>query len=315
MTHPPLPPAEGAAWARQAERSSIPVMRFMVWLSLTLGRRLSRTVLHGIALYFLLFSPQAGRASRAYLQRVLGRAPGLAERYRHILTFATTIHDRIYFLNGRFDLFDIEIHGSEHVEALLAKGRGILLFGAHLGSFEVLRAVGHRYSTQPICMLMHAENARKINQVLAAINPDAHQDILPLGQLDSMLQLRDRLDAGQLVGVLADRNPGENGTRHLPFLGSPAPFPNGPFRLAALLQRPVLFMSGTWEGDRRYRVELSPLADFSGVEPRERATAITEAQQAYAARLEEHCRRAPYNWFNFFDFWSDPRSQPNPRAS
>ena len=283
-------------------------MRFMVWLSLTLGRQLSRTVLHGIAIYFLLFSPKAGRASRAYLQRVLGHAPGLADRYRHILTFATTIHDRIYFLNGRFDLFDIEIHGLEHVEAHMAKGRGILLFGAHLGSFEVLRAVGHRHATQPICMLMHAENARKINQVLAAINPTASQDILPLGQLDSMLQLRDRLDGGQLVGVLADRNPGKNGVRHLPFLGSPAPFPNGPFRLAALLQRQVLFMSGTWLGGRRYRVELSPLADFSDVEPRERSTAIAEAQQTYAALLENHCRKAPYNWFNFFDFWSDPRS-------
>ena len=66
-------------------------MRFMVWLSLTLGRQLSRTVLHGIAAYFLLFSPKAGRASRVYLQRILGRPPTLAERYRHILTFATKI--------------------------------------------------------------------------------------------------------------------------------------------------------------------------------------------------------------------------------
>ncbi len=287
----------------------MPVMRFMVWLSLTLGRQLSRTVLHGIAAYFLLFSPKAGRASRAYLQRILGRPPRLAERYRHILTFATSIHDRIYFLNGRFDLFDVEVHGLEHVEAHMATGRGTLLFGAHLGSFEVLRAVGHRHATQRVCMLMHAENARKINQVLAAINPAASQDILPLGQLDSMLQLRDRLDSGQLVGVLADRNPGESGVRNLPFLGSPAPFPNGPFRLAALLQRPVLFMSGTWQGGRRYRVELSPLADFTGVEPRERAAAIARAQESYAALLESHCRRAPYNWFNFFDFWSDPRSR------
>jgi hypothetical protein len=23
----------------------------------------------------------------------------------------------------------------------------------------------------------------------------------------------------------------------------------------------------------------------------------------YAARLEHHARQAPYNWFNFYDFW------------
>jgi predicted LPLAT superfamily acyltransferase len=27
------------------------------------------------------------------------------------------------------------------------------------------------------------------------------------------------------------------------------------------------------------------------------------AQQRYAERLSHFCRIAPYNWFNFFDFW------------
>jgi Predicted acyltransferase len=24
----------------------------------------------------------------------------------------------------------------------------------------------------------------------------------------------------------------------------------------------------------------------------------------YAARLEHYCREAPFNWFNFYDFWA-----------
>jgi predicted LPLAT superfamily acyltransferase len=27
----------------------------------------------------------------------------------------------------------------------------------------------------------------------------------------------------------------------------------------------------------------------------------------YAALLQAHCRMAPFNWFNFFDFWRAPR--------
>jgi predicted LPLAT superfamily acyltransferase len=304
------PPTADASWARQAERSSVGIMRFMVWLSLSLGRRLSRIVLHGIAAYFLLFAPAAGRASRSYLQRVLGRHPTLAERYRHVMAFATTIHDRIYFLNERFELFDIDIAGAELIDAALADGRGLLLFGAHLGSFEVLRAVGRHHTEHPVCMLMHEENARKINSVLAAINPAATRDILPLGQLDSMLRLRDRLDAGHMIGVLADRSPGGDGTRAIPFLGDPAPFPNGPFRLAAMLRRPVFFMSGVYLGGKRYRIRFSPIADFSPVERKERAAAIDAAQLAYAALLEDSCRDAPYNWFNFFDFWGEPAARP-----
>jgi predicted LPLAT superfamily acyltransferase len=305
------PPASG--WAQQAERSNTAIMRLMVWLSLTLGRRASRLILFGIAAYFLLFAPAASRASRAYLTRILERRPTLAERYRHILTFATTIHDRIYFLNGRFALFDIEIEGAELIEAALADGRGALLFGAHLGSFEVLRALGRHYSQHRICMLMHEENARKINSVLAAINPAASQDILALGHIDSMLLLRDRIEAGQLIGVLADRTLARDTPQPQPFLGQPAAFPQGPFRLAAMLRRPALFMSGLHLGGRRYRVRFSQLADFSQVDRQGRAAAIEDAQQAYVSLLEAHCRSAPFNWFNFFDFWR-PAGADTPRS-
>jgi predicted LPLAT superfamily acyltransferase len=30
---------------------------------------------------------------------------------------------------------------------------------------------------------------------------------------------------------------------------------------------------------------------------------IRQAQQRYVERIEYHCRNAPYNWFNFYDFW------------
>ena len=307
------PPASAASWTRQAERSSTAIMRFMVWLSLSLGRRASRLVLFGIAAYFLLFAPAAARASRDYLQRVLGRRPSLAERYRHVLAFATTIHDRIYFLNERFELFNIEIEGAELVDAALADGHGVLLFGAHLGSFEALRALGWLHTRHPVCMLMHEENARKINAVLAAINPRAVHDMLAIGRLDSMLQLRDRIEAGQMIGVLADRSPGLEASAAHPFLGGSAHFPLGPFRLAAMLRRPVLFMSGLYLGGRRYRLRFSQLADFRAVDARSRATAMADAQQAYVRLLEAHCREAPYNWFNFFDFWRHPDADTPPR--
>jgi predicted LPLAT superfamily acyltransferase len=101
-----------AAWLHQRERSNLAILRLMVWISLTLGRRVGRLVLYGIALYFLFFSPQARRASRNYLGRSLGRWAEWSDGYRHVLAFASTIHDRVYLLNDRFDLFDIEVHGS-----------------------------------------------------------------------------------------------------------------------------------------------------------------------------------------------------------
>ena len=306
----PHPTAGQAAWAHTPERSSMLMLRVMTWISLRLGRRAARGVLHLIAAYFLLFAPASRRASSDYLGRALGRSARWRDLYRHFFTFAATIHDRVYLVNRRFDLFDFEVHGEDTLHRLLADGKGLFLMGAHLGSFEVIRAIGWKHQDLRVAMLMHEDNAQKINAMLAAINPEAVQDIIGLGHIDSMLRVRERLDAGGIVGMLADRTPGNDTLYPVQILGADANLPGGPFRMAALLQRPVLFMTGLYLGGNRYAVHFEPLADFSAVARGQRDAAVQAAIARYAALLDQYCRKAPYNWFNFFDFW-----QPAPAAT
>jgi len=298
--HPTSPQAE---WAVRPERSNRAMLRLMTWMSLRLGRAPTRFVLAGISLYFLLFTPAAKAASRAYLRRALGREPRLADLFRHFHSFASTVHDRVFLLNARFDLLQVEVHGEDVIKEVLAAGRGAFLMGAHMGSFEVVRAIGRQQPGLRVAMVMYEENARKLNAALAAINPVAVQDIIPLGQLDSMLRVQACLDEGMVLGVLGDRTLGGDPTLRIPFLGADAEFPLGPMRLAAMLKRPVLFMSGLYLGGNRYAIHFERLADFRDVERPGRDAAIQSAVVAYAACLERHCRAAPYNWFNFFDFW------------
>jgi predicted LPLAT superfamily acyltransferase len=279
------------------------MLRLMTWISLRLGRAPARFVLAGISLYFLLFAPAAKAASRAYLRRALGREPKFADLFRHFHSFASTIHDRVFLINARFDLFQLEVHGEDVVKEVLAAGRGAFLMGAHMGSFEVTRAIGRRQPGLRVAMVMYEENGRKLNAALAAINPTAVQEIIPLGQVDSMLRVQACLDEGMVLGVLGDRTLGGDPTLRVPFLGADAEFPVGPMRLAAMLKRPVLFMSGLYLGGNRYAIHFERLADFGDVERTGRNAAIQSAVVAYAACLERHCRAAPYNWFNFFDFW------------
>lgn len=296
-----------AAWAHTPERSNLFLLRIMVWISMRLGRRASRVVLHGIAAYFLLFAPDSRRASARYLRRALGNEPRWRDVYRHFFTFATTIHDRIYLVNRCFDLFDFEVHGEEALRRLLAGGKGLFLMGAHLGSFEVIRAIGWKYADLRVAMVMHQGNAQKIMAVLTAINPRAAQDIIGMGHVDSMLRVRERLDDGCVVGMLADRTPGGEALRPVRILDADANLPVGPFRMAALLQRPVVFMTGLYLGGNRYAIHFDILADFSAVARGQRDAAVEEAIIRYAAFLDRYCRQAPYNWFNFFDFWqTDP---------
>ena len=297
-------------WMRRAERGNMFWLRVMSLLSLKLGRRLSRVVLYGIALYFVLCASAARQASRDYLERCLGRAPSWLDLYRHVLGFASTIHDRVYLLNDRYELFDIQCCGHEAIDSLNREaGRGCFLFGAHLGSFEVLRAMARHAGTPlKLSIAMYPENARRINETLAAINPQAQADIIALGRVDSILAVHQRLKEGAMVGILADRAVGPDQCLSLPFLGASANFPTGPFRLAAMLRQPVYFMTGLYRGGNRYEVHFELLADFSQMQQEgDREAQLREALQRYVAMLERHCRAAPYNWFNFYDFWGAPR--------
>jgi predicted LPLAT superfamily acyltransferase len=297
---------ERAAWAQREERSNLALLRIMTWISLRLGRPLGRVVLRAIAVYFLLFSPSARQASRDYLRRALGTPADWRDLYRHVFDFASTIHDRIYLLNDRFDLFDIRVHGGEHVDAALAQGGGAFLIGGHLGSFEVVRAIGRTRPDLRVAIMMYEENARNINATLATVNPLAKQDVISLGRADSMIKARECLDDGYMIGVLADRtflSEDRDSVERLPFLGESAAFPLGPLRMAAMLRSQVIFMTGLYRGGNRYDVHFEPLADFSTARRGERAANVPAALAHYVALLEKYCRAAPYNWFNYFDFW------------
>lgn len=302
-------------WRHRPERSSRAILRLMTWLSLTLGRRASRLILYPIAAYFVLFAPAARRASKAYLARALGRRARLPDGFRHVLSFASVVHDRVYWLRDRFELFEVGITGEEQVLALRRRQRGIIFLGAHFGSFEALRVLGERHGLD-VRMLMYPDNARMVTDALAAINPAVHHAVISLGSSDSILQVRDHLARGGCVGILADRLLKEDSGRALDvdFLGAPARFPTGPYRLAALLGAPLVFMAGAYLGGNRYHLHFSPLADFGGLAAAEREAACEQALRGFVAQLESQCRQAPWNWFNFHEFWDveDHKSHPAP---
>ncbi len=295
-------PRTGAAeWVTHRERGSTTLLRIMTFLSLHLGRPTGRFFLYLIAAYFFAFAPTARRHARAYLRRALGREPTAADRFRHVLTFATTIHDRVYLMKDRLDLFDITVEGEDIVRSALEAGNGAFLMGAHVGSFDIIRSVGQREPGLRVAMAMYEENARKVNDMLAAINPAAKPDVIALGHMDAMLKIREYLDRGTFVGVLADRTLGNESALEVDFLGQPARFPLGAMRAAALMRRPVIFMIGLYRGGNRYHVVFERLADFSAIEQRD--AAVQAAVERYARLLQKHLRNDPFNWFNFFDFW------------
>ena len=288
-------------WIERRERGATVAIRFMVWLALRLGRTPARVLLYPICAYYFLFSTAARKASRTYLARALGRLPSFLDLYRHYLTFGSCVLDRVFLLDDQIDQFDLHIEGEDVLIDAVQKQQGCLLFGAHLGSFEVLRAVGRRQRDLKVSVLMYED--RKINAVLNAINPSLTREIISLGRPGSMMEIGRRLGEGGFVGVLADRSLNDDDQILVPFLGEPARFPLGPFRMSVLLKAPIVLMVGLYRGGRRYDIHFEPLWDPREGSDAKTAELIADAATRYVARLEQYCRSAPYNWFNFYEFW------------
>lgn len=292
-------------WLQQRERGSVAALRLLVGFAGLVGRPVARLTLVPVCAYFLVFSVRARAASRSYLARVLGRQPGFGELFRHYFTFATVALDRMFLLKDRYELFDLRVYGEEAMDRLREAGRGCLLLGAHMGSFEVLRAMGTSKQVR-VVLVMYEDNARMVGTVARAINPGLADHIIALGRFDSMLKLQERLHHSDWVGLLGDRALAEEAQLRVPFLGGMAGFSTAPFRIALMLKRPVVLMLGVYRGGNRYELHFEELFDPQGIDRAQRTACIEQAVRAYAARLEHYCRQAPYNWFNFYDFWNDP---------
>jgi predicted LPLAT superfamily acyltransferase len=294
------------AWFKQQERSSAFWIFLIRWIALNLGRPVARIFLYPIAIYFLFFSIKARRASRDYLSRIFNREPTFIEQLRHFHTFSSTILDRVYLLTGQEHLLDIHIHNADIPLEKMKSGQGCILLGSHLGSFEVLRALAVHQKNLPLKILMYSDHNETITRMLNALDPEIINTVIPLGKPDTLLKVKESLDQGYSIGMLGDRIAESDKQVECNIFGTKASFPTGPMLLSVALNVPVVLFYGLYKGGQRYDIHFELLTEAPNVSRKERNTIIDSLTCRYAEQLEYYARQAPYNWFNFYDYWNTP---------
>lgn len=303
------------AWRQQKERSAPWVLSLIIWIALKLGRRVARLLLWPISLYFLATSSSARRESRRYLERVLDRPVGMGDLLRHIHCFAACALDRVYVLAGQHSRFEISVHDPGNVLPRLHAGGSAIVLTAHLGSFELLRVIGARRKGMKFRIVMDRQHGQMITAALDRLNPDHAREIIDAGAGPQLaLALHDALAEGTIIGLMADRLFGSDPGLPVHFLGGEARLPSGPWKLAAVLGAPVLVCFGLYRGGNHYELHFEAFSDGASVPRAAREAHARAAAQRYAERLEHYVRRAPYNWFNFYDFWAADAARPGPAS-
>ncbi|PYL66673.1 MAG: lipid A biosynthesis acyltransferase [Verrucomicrobia bacterium] len=295
--------SEAARWTGLPERGSLTSLRSLAWIAMHIGRWAARLLLYPITFYFVVTAGAARRTSYEYLKQIRGCSAHWWHVFRHFHCFAATILDRVYLLRGEFQRFDVKLHGKEALHHRMESGKGCILLGSHLGSFEVLRALGVMQRNFPLKVLMDATHNQNITGFLDALNPVIAGTVIAPDRADTLLTVRESLDAGFFVGTLGDRVSSDVKTSRCQFLGRPAAFPVGPIVLAAMTRCPVILFYGLYRGKNRYEIYFEHFADEITLNRDRRAEEIQLWMQRYAERLEHYTRLAPYNWFNFYPFW------------
>jgi len=291
-----------SSWKEEKERGALWAMRFMHWLCRHRFDGLVRFLLYPVAGYFYLSSRKVRLAAKDYFLHVKGSYSGL-DHYKQLLCFARSLVDRVLLLMGDTESFTVHSEGRETLFEAQKRGQGLILLGAHLGSFEAGRALAKNEAGLDIYIVAYHGQSKKVRAILDGANPDMLKKIIDPSSQDAILRMREVIESGGILAILSDRVGFGVKTVAVQFMGDEIELPSGAFMLASVLRCPVFCFFAMRIGNYEYQSYTLKLADQVRLDRKDREKSLTEYVQNYANVLETYTKKYKYHWFNFYDYW------------
>ncbi|MBI4498115.1 MAG: lysophospholipid acyltransferase family protein [Chloroflexi bacterium] len=268
-------------------------------------------------LAYLLYAP-GRRVVRDNLRHVLGPnvSPGRLRRTTREV-FRTTARNYVnLFLLPQVDLDTLDRQvlwqGLPYFEEALARGQGMVLAGAHLGSFDILSQLAAHRGT-PLAVLVEPLRQPQLFRLVAGLRSSLGLRMLPTTPAGIKTAIK-LLRAGGVVGILCDRDIQHRGLR-LDFFGEEASLPTGAVELALRTGAALVPCFGLRLGFRRYAICFEPPLDLPEGEGLERDPALVRTHVVRLAQIiESYVRKYPGQWVVFERIWPDATPQQRARS-
>jgi KDO2-lipid IV(A) lauroyltransferase len=278
-------------------------------LSRTLPVRIADRVATLIGLLAYAALPEKRANMKQNLRIVLGAQPAepvLEQRVarlarRSMIGYVASLLDffRMPRLLPRVYRDTTHVTGWEHLDRLLAAGRGAIFATAHFGHWDLAAAaVARRCPPGAMYAVTESFANPRLDALVMADRASYGLEAIAMDDVRRMVRvLRD----GGVLGVLIDRPlEGDEGVV-VRFFGHETRIPAGVATLAMLARVPILpgFLrrrpDGTFEG--------GILPPIEPVRTGDRATDVQQTMQRVIHDLEQIIRRSPHQWYMFRAMW------------
>ena len=290
-----------------------------------------RVLAFPVGFFYFVFSKKGRTESKRFLNNaaqaiekpeIVKKCRAFLGPLRHIVSFSLALVEKLESWGGKFHFKNIHFQDDDIGELVreLEKGKGAVLICSHLGNPELLRGLASFGRTGisrrvPVTSIIDVQVTAHFMRILRELNPQSGLDIISTEEIDpgTAVLLEERLALGELVVMAGDRTSAHKTEKKLviPFLGKAAPFSPGIFYLAALLKAPVYFVIALRRGDLSLMPKYDMYIQKSGISfkdelsRKERLKQSTLLAYSFAAFLECYCKKQPFQWYNFYNYWQE----------
>lgn len=272
------------------------------------GLRAAYALLRPVAAWYAVFRPDVRRRGSFYLARRFPGRPALGrmtDSYRHTLALGKALVDRAAVGLLGPGTITATNSGRDRLRALIAEGRGLIMLSSHVGSWQATMPALAQLGT-PVNLVIQREEG-DVDRHYFELRKEASpfRIIDPQGYLGGAVEITAALRRGEVLSMMGDRVFGDSrGVLSVDFLGAPAPFPTGPYSIAAATGAPIAVLFSVKTGRTTYEMLLADVLRVPAGTGR-KVQGFRPYVERYVRHLEEYTRQHPYQFFNFYDLWSD----------
>ncbi|MCG8697930.1 MAG: hypothetical protein MI922_07735 [Bacteroidales bacterium] len=258
-----------------------------------------------VAFFYFIFSDKKGIN---YYFKEIQSQQGI-KRYSSIFRtyklFGQTLIDRIALMSGIWNHFTFDFDGEDYIRTIAAEGNGGVLVGAHIGNWEIAGHLLKRINKKVHVLMFDGENPaiKSITDDLKEENPV--QFIYIKQDISHLLAIKEALENGDLIAMHGDRYMEDNQVIECDFMGKKAKFPLGPYSIALKFNAPLIYVTALKESKSHYYFNATPPFYTSKItKPKEKRLRMKELASEYVTYQEQQLKKAPHQWFNFYQFWN-----------